>query len=309
MVKLYSFTIENKQSLLRMVHRLISLLSRHNFYFGKYFFPFFNILFMASFTNNALISGASSGFGKEFAKLFAQAGYNLVLVARHEQGLQSVASEIELKHPDCNVTIMPKDLSVPGSAQELCNQVRDQNLRVDALVNDAGFGSHGLFVETELEKEQQLMYLNILSLVELTKFFLKEMVARNNGKILQLASTVSFMPVPKMAVYAASKAFVLSFTEAVQHEIKDTAVTMTALCPGASATDFFYKANAENTRIVEDTHLSDPAKVAKDGFEALMKGEKRIVSGAKNKIQAYMSNFVPDSILAKGMSAMMSEKN
>ncbi len=143
---------------------------------------------------------------------------------------------------------------------------------------------------------------------EFTKLFLQEMVKRNDGKILQLASTVSFMPVPKMAVYAATKAFVLSFTEAVQDEIEGTNVTMTALCPGASDTDFFNKANAEDTHVVQDTGLSDPAQVAKDGYEALMKGEKRVVSGLKNKLQTSLSNFVPDRWLAAGMSKLMGEK-
>lgn len=264
---------------------------------------------MPAYQKTALISGASSGFGKEFIKLFAKDGYNVILVARHEQDLNMIADALTKQYPGCKATAIAKDLSLPGSAQELYNEVKSKNITVDVLVNDAGFGSHGAFVNTDLEKEQKMMHLNMISLVELTKLFLKEMVKRNDGKILQLASTVSFMPVPKMAVYAASKAFVLSFTEAVQHELKDTNVTMTALCPGASDTDFFDKANAEDTRIVQDTSLSDPAKVARDGYEALMKGEGRVVSGTKNKIQAFMSNFVPDSFLAVGMSKMMENKS
>lgn len=264
---------------------------------------------MISHTKTVLISGATSGFGREFVKLFTQDGYDVILVARHEQDLQKVAHDVKDKHPQCKTTVIAKDLSVPGSAKELYEEVKSKELIVDVLVNDAGFGSHGKFVDTDLEKEQKIMHLNMLSLVELTKLFLRDMVKRNEGKILQLASTVSFMPVPKMAVYAASKAFVLSFTEALQHELKDTNVTMTALCPGAGDTEFFERANAEDTRIVQDTSLSDPAKVAKDGYEALMNGEKRIVSGAKNKIQAFMSNFVPDSFLAVGMSKMMEDKS
>ncbi|WKN30168.1 SDR family oxidoreductase [Porifericola rhodea] len=255
-----------------------------------------------------LITGASSGFGLEFVKLFSQDGYNLILVARHQNELERIAEAIRIKHPECFITVIAKDLSQPGSAEALYAEIKEKDLEVDVLINNAGFGTHGLFVATELEKEQKMMHLNILTLVELTKLCLKDMVRRNKGKILQLASTVSFMPVPKMAVYAASKAFVLSFTEALQEELKNTEVTMTALCPGAGDTEFFERANAEDTHIVQDTGLSDPAKVAKDGYDALMKGDKRIVSGTKNKIQAFMSNFVPDSLLAKGMAGMMDEK-
>ncbi|MDF9797085.1 short-subunit dehydrogenase [Catalinimonas alkaloidigena] len=254
---------------------------------------------MVSHTKTALISGATSGFGREFVKLFTQDGYDVILVARHEQDLQKVANDVKAKHPNRNATVIAKDLSVPGSAQELYEEVNAKNLMVDVLVNDAGFGSHGNFIDTDLEKEQKIMHLNMLSLVELTKLFLRDMVKRNEGKILQLASVVSFMPVPKMAVYAASKAFVLSFTEALQYELKDTKVTMTALCPGAGDTEFFERANAEDTRMVQDTSLSDPAKVARDGYEALMNGDKRVVSGAKNKIQAFITNFVPDIFLPK----------
>ncbi len=263
---------------------------------------------MPSHSKTALITGATSGFGREFVKLFAQDGYHLVIVARHADDLERVATEVRQKHPRCQVTVMPKDLSEVGSAQALYEEVKQQQITINVLVNNAGFGDHGFFADTDLEKELAMIQLNITALVHLTKVFLKEMVQRNEGKILQLASTVAFMPVPKMAVYAASKAFVLSFTEALQHELKDTHVTMTALCPGASDTDFFERANAEDTRVVKDTGLSDPAKVAKDGYEALMKGEMRIVSGAKNKIQAWMSNFVPDKLLAAGMAKMMEEK-
>nr|WKN37324.1 SDR family oxidoreductase [Tunicatimonas sp. TK19036] len=264
---------------------------------------------MPVYKKTALITGASSGFGREFVKLFTRDGYHVIMVARHEKDLQAVADEVKINHPTREMTIIAKDLSVPGSAQELYDEVKEKDLIVDVLVNNAGFGAHGLFLDTDLEKEQRIMHLNMVTLVELTKLFLLEMRKRNEGKILQLASTVSFMPVPRMAVYAASKAFVLSFTEAVQHELEGTNITMTALCPGASDTEFFDRANAEDARVVQDTGLSDPAKVARDGYEALMKGDRRVISGTKNKIQAFMANFVPDSFLAKGMSMMMAEKS
>lgn len=264
---------------------------------------------MPAHKKTALVTGATSGFGREFVRLFAQDNYNVILVARHANDLQSVAAEVQKNHPNCQVTSIAKDLAEPGSAQALYEEVKSKNLTVDVLINNAGFGEHGMFVDTDLDKEMKVIHLNVTSLVYLTKVFLREMVQRNDGKILQLASIASFMPIPKMAVYAATKAFVLSFTEALQYELKDTHITMTALCPGASDTEFFERANMEDTHMVQDTGLSDPVKVAQDGYKALMKGEKRIVSGAKNKLQAYMSNFVPDSLLAAGMAKMMEEKS
>ena len=252
----------------------------------------------------ALVTGASSGFGREITKLFAQDGYNLILVARHQDELQEVAQQLTALHPDCETLVLPKDLSQPHAAQELYDTVAEHRLSVNALVNDAGFGEHGLFVDTDLEKELAMIQLNVTSLVSLTKLFVRDMVNRGGGKILQLASTVSFMPVPKLSVYAASKAFVLSFSEAIAYELEGTGVTMTALCPGASDTEFFVRANAEGANVT-DTPLSDPAEVAKDGYEAMMKGDKRVISGAMNKLQAYFSNVIPDSLLSAGMSKLM----
>lgn len=152
-----------------------------------------------------------------------------------------------------------------------------------------------------------MIQLNIVSLVHLTKLFMRDMLSRNEGKILQLASNVSFMPTPLMAVYAATKAFVLSFTEALINELKDTGVTITALCPGATDTDFFNRAGAENTKVA-NSDLSDPKDVAKDGYQALMKGESRVISGFTNKMQAAISNVVPDTAVTATMHKMMEEK-
>jgi len=252
----------------------------------------------------ALVTGASSGFGREIAKLFAHDGYEVILVARRENELQELADHLTAEFPGSAPVIIDKDLSQPGAAQELYDTVQQRGLTVDALVNDAGFGEHGRFVETDLSKEIDMINLNVTSLVVLTKLFMRDMVRRGEGRILQLASTVSFMPVPKLSVYAATKAFVLSFSEAVSYELKDTGVTMTALCPGASDTEFFIRANAEEANVT-DTPLSDPAEVAKDGYEAMMKGEMRVISGAMNKMQAYFSNIIPDKLLNAGMSKLM----
>lgn len=259
-------------------------------------------------TNNkgkyALITGATSGFGYEFCKLFASGGYNLVMVARSEERLQEVSGEIIAQY---GVEVLPlaADLFLPENAREIYETVKAQGITVDILVNDAGQGEHGLFIETDLERELDIIQLNITSLVILTKYFLRDMVARNEGRILQVASLLAVYPTPLMAVYAASKSFVLAFTESLINELKDTNVTMTTLLPGASDTDFFHKAGAEDSYTYQKTNLSDPVQVAKDGYEALMNGERKIVSGFKNKVQAAMANVMPDGALAGMMEKQM----
>ncbi|NEM98805.1 SDR family oxidoreductase [Pontibacter sp. BT327] len=254
-----------------------------------------------------LITGASNGFGMEFAKLFAKDGYNLVLVARSVERLRELGYSLQDEHQLQQVCIVQSDLSRREAPQEIYDQLKQQGVQVDVLVNNAGVGVHGFFHETELDRELDLIQLNITSLVHLTKLFLKDMVSRNEGKILNLASIVSFMPSPLMAVYAASKAFVLSFSEALQNEVKDKNITITALCPGASDTYFFKRADAENSRAANGP-LSSPEDVAKDGYDALMKGETRVVSGVLNKVQAGISNVLPDSALASTMRFQMEEK-
>lgn len=252
----------------------------------------------------ALITGATSGFGYEFCKLFAADGYNLVMVARSEERLQEVAGEIITQY---GVEVLPlsADLFNPAAALGIYETTKEQGITVDVLVNDAGQGEHGLFVENDLQRELDIIQLNIISLVSLTKYYLKDMVQRNDGKILQVASVLAVYPTPLMAVYAASKAFVLAFSESLINELKDTNVTMTALLPGASDTDFFHKAGAEDSYTYQKTNLSAPEKVAKDGYDALMKGERKIVSGLKNKMQAAMTNVMPDRALAGMMEKQM----
>src|SRR5438045_2882130 len=226
----------------------------------------------------ALITGATSGIGYELCKLFAADGYNVILVARSEERLHELAREIEDKH---NVLVFPlaKNLFKREAAGEIYEELKQSNINVTALVNDAGQGEYGFFTETDLDRELDILQLNIISVVSLTKYFLKDMAARNEGKILNVASLVADYPSPLLAVYAASKAFVLSFTEALVNELKDTNVTITALQPGVTDTDFFYKAGEDGTTHYQEMELSDPAKVAADGYRALMKGKDKVVSG------------------------------
>lgn len=259
---------------------------------------------MANANNNryALITGGTQGIGYELAKLFAGDGYNLVLVARTEADLQQRQQEFSQQH-GIDVITISKDLFQPNAPFELYEEVKNKNIVVDVLVNDAGQGQFGLFIEQDIHRLQEIIQLNVNALTVLTHLFLKDMVARNEGKILQLASIASQLPGPWQAVYHATKAYVLSFTEALISELKESAVTLTALQPGATDTDFFNKADMQESKIL-DTKLSDPAQVAKDGYEALMSGDDKIVSGFKNKAMVGMSNVMPESMVADQMNKM-----
>lgn len=238
-----------------------------------------------------LITGASSGIGLELARLFAADNYNMVIVSRNEEHLNQIA--IECKGLGANeVTVIAKDLSCTGSAESLYMLTKQMGIHVDVLVNDAGVGEHGFFTETDMEKEMKIIHLNICSLVQLTKLYLKDMLAQKEGKILQLASIASYQPTPLLAVYAASKAFVLSFTDSLINELQGTGVTMTALIPGATNTDFFRKANAENTKVAQG-ELDDPKVVAQAGYDALMTGKHHALPpGIRGQI--LMSSMMPN---------------
>jgi len=257
-----------------------------------------------------LVTGATSGFGYEFAKLFAKDGYNLILVARNETRLQQITDELKQQY-DVEVTPLPKNLFDKNAAREIYNKTKEMGITVNILINDAGQGEWGKFTESDIQRQLDIIQLNITSLVELTYCFLKDMVARDEGKILQLGSEVSKSPTPLMAVYAATKSFVLSFSEALMNELKNTKVTVTVLMPGASDTDFFHKAGAEKTVIYREKELSTPEDVVLDGYEALMKGENRIIAGGKAKMNVMMSNVMPDKAGAANLRKKMeaSDKN
>jgi short-subunit dehydrogenase len=255
---------------------------------------------MATNNQTALITGATSGIGYELAKVFAKNGYNLFIVARNENELQKTAEELQQQF-GISVETIAKDLFNRKNAFELYNEVKSRNVQIDVLVNDAGQGQYGEFTETDINRELDIIELNIISVVVLTKQFLKDMVARGEGKILNVASIAGKVPGPLQSVYHGTKAFVHSFTEAIREEVKDKGVVITSLLPGATATDFFNKADMQDAKIVQETKLSDPAKVAKDGFEALMSGDDMVVSGLKNKVQVAMSNVMPDSAAAANM--------
>ena len=255
---------------------------------------------MANKGKYALVTGGSNGIGFELAKLLAKDGYNLILVARGQEGLEKAAKDLNITYSIEAIPIA-KDLFYPGNAFELVDEIRDKGMTIDILINDAGQGLYGEFIDTDIQRELDIVQLNISSMLILTKSYLKEMVARGDGRILNLSSIAGKLPGPFQAVYHGTKAFVHSFTEAIRSEVKDKGVTVTSLLPGATDTDFFNKAGMQDSRLVQKGQLADPAEVAKDGYEALMSGSDMVVSGFKNKMQVGMSNVMPDETVADRM--------
>lgn len=247
----------------------------------------------------ALITGGTQGIGLELAHVFAKNGYNLILVARSLQELHSTASEIKQYHK-VEVVTLDRDLFKMETAEQIYNDVKTRGINVDVLVNNAGQGQYGLFVDNELTRELDIIHLNICSTIAMTKFFLKDMVARRDGKILNLSSMASKAPGPYQAVYHGTKAFIQSWTEAIRSETKDSGVTITALLPGATDTDFFNKANMNSSKILQGD-LADPRTVAQDGFDALMTGKDMVVAGLKNKIMTAAMSLMPDEQAAELM--------
>jgi uncharacterized protein len=254
-----------------------------------------------------LITGGTKGIGYELAKIFAYNGHNLILVARDENNLNQTARE--LKALGVEVITISKDLFIKESPFELYDDIKERGLLVDILVNDAGQGQYGEFAETDIYRELDIIQLNISSLVVLTKLFLQEMLQRGTGRILNLSSIASKAPGPWQSVYHGTKAFVQSFTEAVRNEVKDSGVTLTALLPGATDTEFFKTAEMEDSKVVQDGKLDDPVKVAKDGYDALMRGDDMVISGFMNKVNVAMSNMMPDSAAAASMNKKQAPAN
>ena len=257
----------------------------------------------------ALITGASSGIGQELAKLFAEDGFNLVLVARSEETLNRLGEVFQLNYGTETVTVIGKDLSEENAAQGVYDQVKAKGITVDVLVNDAGVSTYGKFAtETDWEAEKSLITLNVVTTTLLTKLFLKDMVARNEGKILNLASLVSITPFPMQAVYAATKSYIWNLSQSLVNELKDTNVTITALMPNATDTDFFNKAGAAD--ILATDMLDDAAMVAKAGYEGLMAGKAKVVpGGVKNKLTEVMAYIAPQQMLAGQMRLMNTPKD
>ena len=249
----------------------------------------------SSLGQTALITGASSGIGADMARLFASQSYALVLVARTEAALNALADDLRAAH-GVRVTVVAQDLAHPDAPQEIFDAVQRANITVDVLVNNAGYASYGPFAQADLRNELNEMQVNMTALTALTRLFLPGMVQRKRGGILNVASIAAFQPGPGMAVYYASKAFVLSFSEALAYELRDAGIHVTALCPGATRSAFFDRANMHNSRFVRG-RMMDSATVARAGYEGLMQGRQVVIPGARNRLLAWSARLFPRNMV------------
>jgi uncharacterized protein len=246
----------------------------------------------------ALVTGASSGIGADLARELAQGGHDLVLAARGADKLRALGDELEKTHA-IRAHVIAADLAEPNAAETLVAELARRQLNVDILVNNAGYALYGPFAETDAADELRMIQLNIVALTQLTKLLVPGMLARKQGRILNVASTAAFQPGPLMAVYYASKAYVLSFSEALANECAGSGVTVTALCPGPTRTGFQARANMEKSKLVSGKEIMTSAAVARIGYRALMKGKAVVIPGASNKMMAQAVRFLPRSTVTK----------
>jgi short-subunit dehydrogenase len=245
----------------------------------------------------ALVTGASGGIGEELARLLAADQYDLVLVARSRDKLARLAEELGAKH---NVTtrVIAKDLADPAAPQEIFDELQAAGVAVDVLVNNAGFGTYGPFAETDARKELELLQVNVVALTHLTKLFLPGMIARRRGRIMQVASTAAFQPGPLMAVYYASKAYVLSFSEALSNECEGTGVRVSALCPGPTETGFVAAAGMGDSKLF-DRAVMDARTVAEAGYRGMLAGKPVVIPGFRNNLLARSIGLFPRGLVTK----------
>jgi uncharacterized protein len=255
----------------------------------------------------ALITGASSGLGLEFAGLFARDGWRPVLVARSGDKLHALAAELMARY-GVEAVAIPLDLAQTGSAERLFDEVERRQIAVDALVNNAGFPTFGPFAETKLTDEREELQLNIVTLTELTKLFLKPMLARGRGRIMNVASTAAFYPGPLMAVYYASKAYVLSFSEALSNELGGSGVSVTCLCPGPTETGFQERGKLGTSGTVTLLRVANAAAVARAGYRAMMRGKRLVIPGTLNQISAFLPRVSPRGIALRASRAITEQR-
>lgn len=257
-------------------------------------------------TETTLITGASSGIGYHLAEEFARHGHPLILVAPVASELETAASHLQTTY-GVDVRFIAADLEQPDAPQQIYDKLQSQGIKVDILVNNAGHGQRGKFWEVSIERHLSIVNLNVAAVLRLTRLFLPDMVSKGRGRILNTASIAAFMPGPFVAVYHATKAFVLSFSEALATELEDTAVTVTALCPGPTDTDFFEKADMQDTAAFQKASVQAPQEVAKIGYKALIEGERVIVAGMVNKAMVFSRHLMSDEAQAKLHAKMYSE--
>ncbi len=257
---------------------------------------------MADGKKTALITGASAGLGVEFARLFAKDGHDVALVARRRDKLDEVAAELTKAHA-ITASVFPVDLTDAGAPRALFDQVAAAGLDIEFLVNNAGFGSNGAFVEVDRAREVDMIEVNVKALAHLTRLFLPAMVARKSGRVLNIGSTAGFVPGPFMATYYASKAFVISFTEALAYELRGTGVTATVCCPGATATEFAAVAGNDKSALFKGG-VADAASVALHGYRAMLAGKAISIPGIRNKLTVQATRFSPRAV-ARSVAARL----
>jgi uncharacterized protein len=255
----------------------------------------------------ALITGASSGIGLELAHLFARDGYRLVLVARNRSTLRQLGDDLQARY-SITVRIEPKDLAHPATPIELYQELQESGIVLDVLVNNAGFGGAGAFVDTDWNHEAEMMQVNMVALTHLTKLFLPQVRARE-GMIMNVASTAAFQPGPFMAVYYASKAYVLSFTEALAEELRGTGVKISCLCPGPVKTNFQKRAYLEGTAMANSPLMADVREVARIGYEGLKQGKRIVIPGWKNRVGVELLRISPREMVTKVVRKIQEKKN
>ena len=255
----------------------------------------------------ALVTGASGGIGLELARLFAADGHDLVLVARSRDKLAGLAEELGRAH-NVGARSLPADLARPEAPREIFDQLKSEGVAVDALVNNAGVGSYGLFAETDLRSELDLLQINVVALTHLTKLFLPAMIARRRGHVLNVASTAAFQPGPLMAVYYASKAYVLSLSEALSNETAGTGVTVTVLCPGPTGTGFVAAAGMEESKLFDRGAMTARA-VAEAGYRGMLGGKTIVIPGFRNRLLASSYRLAPRGLITKVVRGIQERRN
>lgn len=253
--------------------------------------------------NIAIITGASAGIGKELANIHAEKGGDLVIVARSKDKLDLLKAELEKKY-SVEVLVIAKNLGAPNASQEIYNQLKKAGIEIDYLINNAGFGALGKFHELELDRQVNMINLNVTSLTVLTRLFLPDFVKKNKGKVLNVSSTASFMPGPLQAVYYATKAYVTFFSNALSEELYDTNVTVTNLMPGATETEFGAVSGMDKTEMFQKAVSA--RGVAEDGYNGMLDGKIDVISGitTSQKMMMKMIPFMPKKMLLKQIRKM-----
>src|SRR5215207_7550380 len=255
----------------------------------------------------ALVTGASGGIGEELARLFAADGHDLVLLARSRDKLARLAEELVGRH-GVAARVVASDLARPEAPREVFEELNAGGVTVDALVNNAGFGSYGLFAETDLKSELDLLQVNVVALTHLSKLFLPGMIARRRGYLMNVASTAAFQPGPLMAVYYASKAYVLSFSEALANECAGTGVVVSALCPGPTETGFVAAAGMGDSKLF-DRAVMDARTVAVEGYRGLLAGKTVVIPGFRNNLLARSIGFFPRDLVTRVVRRIQEKRN